>query len=47
MEDKQKIIEESVRNIQKILIEDDRIPISSGKEINKNLNIILENIKRK
>lgn len=33
-------LEEKIRDIQKILIEDDRIPISSGREINKALTEI-------
>ena len=35
-------LEEKIRDIQKILIEDDRIPISSGREINKALMEIRE-----
>lgn len=34
-------IEDKIREIQTILIDDERIPISSAKKINENLKIIL------
>lgn len=40
-----KEVEQAIKNIQKILIKDMRIPITSAKEINKNLNIIQERVK--
>ena len=38
---KEKRIEEKVRDIQKILVIDDRIPMSAAREINENLKILL------
>jgi len=45
MDNKKKIIIKLVKDIQMILVHDERIPMSAAKEINKNLVAILNALK--